>query len=204
MHDLGIRFNYIANSTILDSEVTSDRGRKKILDLLDILATAGIDAITISIPYLADLIAKRYPTIEIVASICCNINSRSMAKRYIESGVKRIVLPKELNRSIALLKKMTRSFDIGFEVLCNSPCLFSCPDLMFHAASSSLFSGGWKHNREILHVPCVSVYRCWSRKVLHREEYKSPWIRPEDCHEYARLGISYFKIDGRNRGTLRA
>ena len=165
------------------------------------LATAEIDAITVSIPYLADLIAKRYPTIEIVASICCNINSISLAKRYIESGVKRIVLPKELNRSINLLKKMTRRFDIGFEVLCNSPCLYNCPDLMFHAASSSLFSGG-RNLEKVLNGPCVSVYRCWSRKVRHREEYvKSPWIRPEDCHQYAKLGISYFKIDGRDKSV---
>jgi collagenase-like PrtC family protease len=60
-HDAGLRFNYLVNAACFDNREFTRRGQKSIRCLLDWLSEIGVDAITVSVPYLLELAKARYP-----------------------------------------------------------------------------------------------------------------------------------------------
>jgi collagenase-like PrtC family protease len=204
LHRHKMQFNYTANTTVLDGAEHSVAERQRLLRFIGSLADAGVDHITLSIPYLIDQVKRFYPTVGVVASICCDIKSIGLVRRYAEMGVDRIVLPREINRSFPTLLEILgalKRLRVKCELLCNSPCLLFCPDSGFHAVTSSLLSGGRQFARlDRQNQLCVSVYRCWDKRCSSIDEYiKSPWIRPEDCNTYSSIGVDIFKLDGRDK-----
>lgn len=196
LHANGFRFNYVANS-ILDNVRANCRNFDIVKVFLERLLGAGVDAITLSIPYYIEYIRKQFPEICIVVSVCSRIDNVSVLERYADLGINRVVFPKELNRSPKALSKLVaycKKLNIQTELLCNSPCLLSCPSEIVHAAAtSSLY-----HKSPIKACPCVDF--CWSIRVSQPCEWiKQPIIRPEDIRSFVDMGIDLFKLDGRNQ-----
>ncbi|MDP6625511.1 MAG: U32 family peptidase, partial [Nitrospinota bacterium] len=74
-HEKGIKFNYLMNTACLGNREWSSKGKRSIRKLLDMLSDFKVDSITVSTPYLAEIIKKRYPHFFLKVGIFANIDS---------------------------------------------------------------------------------------------------------------------------------
>ena len=60
-HKRGFKFNYLLNASCSNNIEWTSGGQRKIRKFLDWLARIGVDSVTVSIPYLLEMIKKCYP-----------------------------------------------------------------------------------------------------------------------------------------------
>lgn len=199
-NEFGIGFNYTMNSTVLGNFEFDSSLKNELLIFIEKLSNAGLSKITVSVPYLIKFIHKHFPSLHIVASICMNINSVQELNAVEKMGAKSVVLPKDMNREISLLKKMIKNKgNLDLKLLCTTPCVSKCPDLNYHMNISSCQDNIISSNKQNLTIPEAAL-NCQIKRLSSPVEFiKSPWIRPEDLKIYQDLGINYFKLDGRDK-----
>lgn len=202
LHAHGIRFNYIINSELIPIPLTAEY-RNEVMDFLQQLTAAGVDEITVTIPYLMMLIRKHFPNLKVNASICNEISTVSEAVEFEELGAEVLVLDRDVNRDFPLLRDIRRHTKGEIKVLCNSACVLHCINVHFHGTYSSAMSNSHiapaAQRETAFPVPYCSFY-CRHRFFRDLTELiKLHWIRPEDMPVYANEGISLFKIDGRDK-----
>lgn len=201
VNSMGLEFDYIMNSTVLDgSEYTND-GKREIVEFVGKLIDAGLNTITISVPYLIRLIKKYYPNLNITASICAEIESVQRAKDFENIGVNCIVPAKDLNRDFKMLSNIKKACQANIKLLCTTPCIYKCSDLYYHMNLSSVRDNSLQNSLKIQgDFLSHTASRCQRRRLENVVEYiKSPWIRPEDLSYYEEIGIFDFKLDGRDK-----
>lgn len=196
-----IQFDYIMNSTVLDGSEYTQEGRKKIIDFIGELVDAGIASLTLSVPFIIRLVRKNFPDLHITASICSEIDSIKRALEYQLIGVNRIVLAKDVNRNFGLINKIKDAFSGDIKLLATTPCTFKCSDIFYHMNLSSIrdnaLSVSFKGPADVSSHTSIT---CQKYRLENPVEYiKSPWIRPEDMKFYNEIGISLFKLDGRDK-----
>jgi len=198
----GFRFNYVLNAPCLGNMEYNKEVRKEILAYIQWLYDAGASSVTISIPYLVDLVKLNFPELEVIASVFSGIDTVQMLKHLIKRGVKHMVVEQALNRNIPVLKELSRIPDVNLQVIVNNTCLFSCPFRRYHAnvnAHASQTGSACSDNTVKVDYP---ILNCSIARLSSMVEFiKSPWIRPEDLHYYEDIGINTFKISGRTKGT---
>jgi len=203
-HSIGIKFNYLLNASCMANREFTDDGREKIFALLDWLNECEVDMVTISLPYLADIVKRYFPKIAVSISVTNRIDSVSSVKIWEAMGVDRIVLDPMKNRDFELLRAIRSATDCQLEVLMNSICVLGCPFLNYHY---NIFAHGSQEDEckdAIQHRLATSylVIKCEQIKLRDFAEIiKSPFIRPEDIKVYQDLGIQFFKIKGRATST---
>lgn len=164
--------------------------KSKIIEYLNIMADCGVKYITVSNPYLLDLINKQKINLITVLSTVSGINNKESFKQWSTFKPSRIVLNCDLNRNINELKSIIEISEIELEIIVNLDCIRECSLSSFHYLYSS--------NKEKHET--TNIYRdfCSRIRLSNLVEYiKSPWILPEHCHFYQEIGISKFKIAGR-------
>ena len=200
--ELGIGFNYIMNSTVLDGFEYNKELKMEVINFIKELVSVGLSKITISVPYLIKLVRKYFPNLHIVASICMEISSLQGLEDVRELGVNSVVMAKDTNRDFKLLRNILKNKgELSIKLLCTTPCIFKCSDLIYHMNFSSIQDNKLKNSYQITGkvIPHTAV-RCQMRRLKNPVEFiKSPWIRPEDLDYYNKIGIEYFKIDGRDK-----
>ena len=60
-HEHGMEFNYLLNAGCLDNLEHTKEKNKQILELLDLIKQLKVDWVTLSVPYLIDLVRSRLP-----------------------------------------------------------------------------------------------------------------------------------------------
>ncbi|MBU1109174.1 MAG: U32 family peptidase, partial [Candidatus Riflebacteria bacterium] len=104
-HENGIRFNYLLNAVCMGNREWSRAGMKAIRELLDELSQIEVDAITVSTPYLTEVIKKHYPHLKIKIGIFANIDTPTRARFWEDLGADTLVLESfSINRRFSLLK----------------------------------------------------------------------------------------------------
>ena len=200
--ELGIGFNYIMNSTVLDGFEYNKELKMEVINFIKELVSVGLSKITISVPYLIKLVRKYFPNLHIVASICMEISSLQGLEDVRELGVNSVVMAKDTNRDFKLLRNILKNKgELSIKLLCTTPCIFKCSDLIYHMNFSSIQDNKLKNSYQMTGkvIPHTAV-RCQMRRLKNPVEFiKSPWIRPEDLDYYNKIGIEYFKIDGRDK-----
>lgn len=200
IHSLGIKFDYLLNPTCLFNIEFTYSGRKKIKQLLNFLSDVGVNTLTISIPFLIEIVKENFPSFEVNTSVLSNINSPEKVKFYKDVGADRITLDPDIYRNFSLLKKIRDKFpQLKLQVLVNGTCLFQCPMKSYHSNVTSHFSQKLENCSFSDFIPPFSFNeRCMLIRLQNPEEFiKSCWIRPEDVKIYSDIGINYFKIAGR-------
>ncbi|SET66011.1 U32 family peptidase [[Clostridium] polysaccharolyticum] len=199
--ECGLEFDYIMNSTVLDGGEYTNEGKKEIVEFVGRLVDAGLNTITISAPYLVRLIKKFYPELNITASICAEVESVQRALDFEEIGVNCIVPAKDVNRDFKTLRNMVTACNSSIKVLCTTPCLYKCSDLYYHMNLSSVRDNSLQKALKVQgDFLSHTASRCQRRRLENVTEYiKSPWIRPEDISYYEEIGITDFKLDGRDK-----
>jgi len=210
LHRHNIRFDYIINSTLCPMPIDPKIKPNDILSFIHKLIDIGVDSFTVSNPYIVLLIKRHFPSIIINASICNEISSIHQIKEFESIGVDCFILDRDINRDFHLLKRIRESTQKDLKLLCNSPCLFQCINVQYHANHSSFLSVSQFNNdknalsteKDIKKEHPFCIYYCAYKQFANPIEHiKSQWIRPEDLHYYSDMGICLFKLDGRDKSS---
>ncbi len=197
----GIRFNYLLNAACLDNREWTRKGQREIRRLLDWLAEMGVDAVTVSLPHLLELIKRCYPQFRATVGVFAGVDHVGKARMWEELGADCIALESlSVNRSFSLLSSLRKSVKCDLMLLVNTNCLQSCPFSRAHMVALSHASQAGHPSRGFLLDYCF--LRCSRMKLAEPVNYiRSDWIRPEDLHHYEALGYDRFKLAERNAPT---
>lgn len=195
-HENGIRFNYLLNAVCLGNREWSRSGIKAIRELLDRLAQMNVDAITVSTPYLAELIKRHYPGFRLKIGIFANIDTPTRARYWQDLGADTLVLESfSINRRMDLLQAIRESVSCELQLIANFTCLPNCPMQIYHMTGISHGSN------TVDKIPFIDycILKC-SAATLNDPSLliKSNWIRPEDICHYEKIGFNNFKLLERN------
>ena len=200
MHKEGIRFNYLLNSTCLDNLEWSMSWQRRFRKFLDYLVKSGVDKVTVSIPYLLEVIKKKYPQLEVCISVHTGINFLRRAKFWQDLGADEVTLFMDINRDFPLLKQIRSHIKCKLRLIANLACLYGCPFYHYHANLQSHASQGLHPSRGFVLDYCT--LRCRFIRLMRPEEFiRSRWIRPEDVKTYEEIGIDSLKFVNRDMKT---
>ncbi|MBI2878394.1 MAG: U32 family peptidase [Candidatus Rokubacteria bacterium] len=200
-HRHGIRFNYLLNAACLDNREWTQRGQREIRRLLDWLAEIGVDAVTVSLPYLLELIKRCYPQFQVTVGVFAGVDHVQKAKMWEGLGADCITLESlSVNRRFSLLASLREHVGCDLMLLVNTNCLQSCPFSQAHMVALSHASQAGHPSRGFLLDYCFLW--CTRMKLADPVNYiRSDWIRPEDLGHYEALGYDRFKLAERNAPT---
>lgn len=200
-HRRGLRFNYLLNAACLDNREWTRKGQREIRRLLDWLAELGVDAVTVALPYLLDLIKRCYPQFQATVSVFAGVDCVEKAKAWEALGADCITLESlAVNRRFPLLASLRRSVTCDLMLLANTNCLEGCPFARAHMVALSHASQAGHPSRGFLVDYCF--LRCTRMKLIDPVHYiRSDWIRPEDLGAYEALGYDRFKLAERDAPT---
>ncbi len=199
-HKFGLKFNYLLNGVCLDNKEFTRSGQKKLHLLLDWVANIGVDSVTVSIPYLLELIKRQYPYFKVYASIYAGVDSIEKAKYWENLGVDLINLSSRIVREFPLLKEIRKNTRCKLQLIGNMACLYDCPLLFYH---KNLLSHASQSNHTSGRFFIDYCYlNCFYKKISSPMELiRASWIRPEDVCYYENIGIDRIKILDRFRST---
>jgi len=196
IHRLGRNFFATVNSNDLGLHEYRpgyvDAFLREIGDLLDL----GVDGFVIALPALIEAVRTAWPDVPISVSTFARIRTVTQAEYFVRMGARTIIL-EEANRDFRLIRGLVR-LGAQVEILVNQSCLPSCPYRGHHLNTSSLASQPG--------APCPSfeypILECGVEYVRDPSKIISGiFVRPEDLEVYEEVGVSRFKISGRNRST---
>jgi len=194
IHSRGMKINYLLNSVCMDNIEFTRRGRNEICNILDWLSRMNVDKVTVSIPFLMQLIKKRYPHFKVVVGQFAAVSTLEGVRSWISLGADQIILHDSfISRDFPFLRSLSKYKDCVFTLIVNEGCMYSCPLFHFHNCLTS-HSSQAGHKLKGWYLDYYR-YLCNYKKILNPQEIiKAVWIRPEDLHFYEEAGISHFKI----------
>jgi len=191
----GIAFNYLLNSSCLGNREWTRRFQKKLTSLLGSLEQWGISSLTVSTPFLLELIKARFPRFHVKVGIYAQVDTVKRAKFWEDLGADAINLESfSINRDFSRLAAIRRAVRCDLQLIANHPCLPNCPLQYYHQNGIAHSSDGSKN---------IFIDYCFLRCSRMRLEdpslfIKSAWIRPEDLPTYEAMGYGTFKLLERN------
>lgn len=193
-HAAGIRVNYLMNGSCLDLTEYTREGHDAIVQYVEEIVAAGVDMVTIAVPYLVEIVTRRFPEMPVSVSAFAGIGSPHGLRLIERHGVQRVQVAEECNRDLPLLGELSSIASCDLSLIVNNGCLRYCPYRFYHnnLCSQSSQSG----MPPFIDYPLL---KCQQDRIASPVEImRSPWIRPEDLPYYEeRFGIELFKIAGR-------
>ncbi len=198
IHKEGIRVNLLLNSICEGSDWYSSEILKPSMEYLRrVHEDHGVEAVTIANPLYIREVRKRFPKIEICASVLADIDCVQNAVIYKRAGADVITPDVNINRDLTLLKRIKDATHAELKLMANEGCLHKCPFRKFHFNYISHKSRQpdkahqTKGEDNVFSLNCMQVSKNDPSQIL-----KSCWIRPEDARKYVDI-TSCFKLVGR-------
>jgi len=201
-HSAGLKFDYILNAPSMVNMEWDENTHRELLEQIRWITSMGVDSVTVSIPYLIELIKRQFPQLDVRVSTIAHVSSVARAKLFESLGADSITLDINVNRDFTLLKAIRSAVNCGLTVLLNNLCLYQCPyeyyhhDTLGHASQSYNPLNGYYEDYCVLRC---TLDRLWDMS----QAIKCRWVRPEDIHVYEEIGIDMFKTSGRSMPTER-
>ncbi len=199
-HSAGLTFDYLLNAPCMNNMEWDENIHRELLKHLEWFSSAGVDNVTVAIPYLLELIKKQFPHLNVRVSTIAKVNSVARAQLFESLGADSITLDAHINRDFKLLKAIKSAVKCELSVLMNNLCLYQCPyeyyhyNTLGHSSQSYNLLNGFPMDYCVLR--CTIDRLCDTSQII-----KARWIRPEDIHIYEEVGIDVFKISGRSMPT---
>lgn len=197
-HSIGIEVNYLLNAQCLGNNEYTDEGRSEIMKYIESINNTNVDAVTVAIPLLAEIVKREFPDLKVIVSVISEANNSHRIALWEKLGADRINLDYDSNRDFNRLKSVSQTSKVELELLVNDGCLFYCAYQKYHRVLSSHGSkcGSGKSN----YVDYCLLKCTIERNDNTAEIIRGPWIRPEDTQYYEdNFGLHFFKISGRYR-----
>lgn len=190
MKKSGIELNLLMNANCYGDKAVSKYLKNQVYSIIDHLNNigCGIDSVTTTSPFIAEVIRKKYPDIKTRASINMRIGTVK-GMEYVKDVFDGFYLQREYNRDISYIKEIKKYTDKNgktLHLLANSGCMSHCSVQTFHDNSVA-------HETEIMetkNVPGYVIAKCWgyySDKKNWPALLQNTWIRPEDIYNYEEL-----------------
>ncbi|SPD75294.1 putative Peptidase, U32 superfamily [uncultured Desulfobacterium sp.] len=196
----GLGFNYLINATCFDNLEFTKKGYARIMEHLEWISSTGADMVTVSLPFLVQMVKSVFPDLKVAVSSFARIQNSHIARYWEDLGADKIILPEIVARDFKTLRLIRRSVKCELELIANHLCLYHCPIDLHHRNMVS-------HGSQAGH-PCGGFaadyckINCQRLKLVDPAEIiKSRWIRPEDVGRYEDSGIDCLKIVERFRST---
>jgi len=200
VHKKGCKFNYTMNAPCLNNIEYSIEGHRSIITQLDQLVSIGIDGITVSIPYLLEIVKNRYPQLSVKVSVIAQVNTVKKAKYFENLGADEIILDNMINRDFKLLEEIKRNVNCKLTLLLNDACIYWCPYRYYHYNLCG-HASQTDHVTQGFYVDYCAI-RCTMERLQDPSLLlSSRWIRPEDTKIYEDIGYDNFKLSGRRMST---
>ena len=198
----GLKFDYLLNAPSMSNMEWDENTHQELLMHLDWITNVGADSVTVTIPYLVELIKRQFPQLKVRVSTIAHINSVARAKFFESLGADSITLDINVNRSFGALKAIRNTVGCELTVLTNNLCLYQCPYEYYHHDGLGHASQNYNPHKGSYVDYCV--LRCTLDRLRDVSQViKCRWVRPEDIHIYEEIGIDTFKISGRAMPTER-
>lgn len=203
---LGLKFNYLINTACLGNREYTGDFHGAMLKYIEWVAEQAPDMVTVTIPFIAQIVKKQFPALKLCAGKYANVDSLEKAKFWEDLGADEVVIPDDgPGRDFKLLRLMRQNLRCEIQVFANLACMRGCPFAHYHA---NLASHGSQRHEEAGGVYVDScLVNCKNIRVRNPVEIiKSGWVRPEDLHHYEAIGITKFKLVDRSlkaRGLLK-
>lgn len=199
-HLAGLKFDYLLNAPSMGNMEWDEKTHRELLIHLNWIASIGADSVTVTIPYLVELIKRQFPQLQVRVSTIAHVNSVARAKLFESLGADSITLDININRSFGALKAIRNTVDCELTVLMNNLCLYQCPYEYYHHDGLGHASQNYNPLRGSYVDYCV--LRCTLDRLRDVSQVvKCRWVRPEDIHIYEDIGIDMFKISSRAMPT---
>ncbi len=197
----GIGFNYLLNPACMDNREYTRQGQREIESLLDYIESAGVSAVTISLPFLLPIIKKRHPRLKVRVGVYARVDGVSKARFWEDGGADCITLESlSVNRDFGLLAALRKALKLELQLIVNANCQLFCPLSGQHMVNLSHASQKGHPSRGFMLDWCVM--RCSYDKLKDPAQYlRSEFIRPEDMDMYLDMGYDSFKILERGAPT---
>jgi len=201
-HSAGLKFDYLLNAPSMSNMEWDENTHQELLMHLDWITNVGADSVTVTIPYLVELIKRQFPRLKVRVSTIAHVNSVARAKLFESLGADSITLDINVNRSFGALKAIRNTVNCELTVLLNNLCLYQCPYEYYHHDGLGHASQNYNPLKGSYVDYCV--LRCTLDRLRDVSQViKCRWARPEDIHIYEEIGIDTFKISGRAMPTER-
>jgi collagenase-like PrtC family protease len=195
VHRNGMEFDYLLNAACLGNLEWTKSFHTALNELLDWVSEIGADTVTVVLPYLAQIVKKRYPHFKVKVGIYAQVDTVQRARYWEDLGVDAINLESfSINRDFQKLGRIREAVRCDLPLIANHFCQPNCPFQIQHQNGHAHASG--KERRFLIDYPLLQCnYRRYTNPTLM---ISSGWIRPEDIHHYEEMGYTTFKLIERN------
>ena len=195
VHSQGLEFNYLLNSACFGNAEWTRRFHRELDKLLVWLTELKVETLTISAPYLVQVVKKRFPHFKVKVGIYAQVDTVKRAKYWEDLGCDTINLESfSINRDFETLVKIREAVKADLVLIANHFCQPNCPYQVQHQNGHAHASG--LNPTFYIDYPLM---QCQKNRLTHKELFLSAgWIRPEDIHRYEAIGYHTFKLLERN------
>lgn len=184
----GLGLDLLFNANCYGKDAYGENLRNQVYGVLDELKQNGLfpEVVTTTSQYIAKVIKRKYPEIDIRASVNMRIES-TKSMEFISDIFDSFYICRDIQRDLDIVKRFHEWSESHGKKMCmlvNSACLRCCPVQIWH--DNFLCHESWRGEEQefILHYP----YRLCGRHFKgdeHLVDYlRMSWIRPEDVHYY--------------------
>jgi len=200
VHANKMKFSYLLNAPCMNNLEYNPRYHKELIEYIQWISDIGADSVTVTIPFLIQLIKEQFPKLKVRVSTIAHVNSVNRAKFYEQLGADEITVDVMINRDFRTLKQIKKTIKSKIIVLLTDGCLYQCPIRYYHY--NTLGHASQTHQEFERNYIDTCILNCSMIKFSDPTEViKARWVRPEDLSHYEEIGIENFKIAGRRMST---
>ena len=187
----GIAFNYLLNGSCFGNREWTRSWQKKVTALLAKLGDMGVRRVTVSTPFLLELVKRRFPEFKVKVGIYAQVDTPQRARFWEDLGADAITLESfSINRDFRRLAAIREAVHCSLQLIANHLCLPNCPLQSYH-------QNGFAHASDDSGTLFIDYcfLRCTRLRLADPSQFiKAGWIRPEDIAVYEALGYTTFKL----------
>ena len=191
LHKIGKKIFVTVNTVIQENET------EKMYRFLDYLNKIGPDGIIVQDYGVVRLVQQFFPNLRIHASTQMNIASAKAANVMSRSGIKRVVLARELN--LEEIKQIKQETNVELEVFVHGALCVSESGLCLFSS----YLGGKSANRGMCTQACRRLYEADCASGIKQGFYFSPYDLQlvDQIPDLINTGVASFKIEGRMKSA---
>jgi len=187
----GIAFNYLLNGACFGNREWTRPWQKRVTALLAKLGDLGVRRVTVSTPFLLELVKHRFPEFKVRVGIYAQVDTPRRARFWEDLGADAITLESfSINRDFRRLAAIREAVRCDLQLIANHACLLNCPMQTYH-------QNGFAHASDDSGTLFIDYcfLRCSRLRLTDPSLFiKAAWIRPEDIAAYEAMGYTTFKI----------
>ena len=124
----GISFNYLLNGSCFGNREWTRPWQKRVTALLTKLGKLGVRRVTVSTPFLLELVKRRFPGFKVRVGIYAQVDTPRRARFWEELGADAITLESfSINRNFRRLAAIREAVRCDLQLIANHVCLLNCP-----------------------------------------------------------------------------